>query len=561
MYLTHFGLQEPPFALTPDPRFLYLSDRHREGLAHLLYGLEEAGGFVQLTGEIGTGKTTLCRALLDQLPEDVDAAFLLNPRVTASELLASLCDELGVEPAAKPPSQKALVDGLYAHLLDAHAGGRRPVAIIDEAQNLAPDVLEQLRLLTNLETVKKKLLQIILIGQPELISLLARQELRQLKQRVTARYHLGPFTRAETRAYIAHRMLVAGAGGTIFSRAACAAIHRRAGGVPRLINVYCDRALLGSYVQGQRAVSAATVRKAVTEVEGRQSRSWNTGRWLAFGSGLAAAGIVATLPWLGLPLSGLSEAVLGDATPPAIVEQGHANDAGSGVSVPGKSSMPADAPAELSPEPAGLAEWIEAQATKANRRMAFRGLLALWGVHEPHKDGERPCKLATLHALQCLTRRGRWAEVRALDLPVIVELRPTAEERPRYFTVISLNGSEATLAIDGERRAFPEKAIDGFWSGRYTLVWRPPPLASRLIFLGHAGADTLWLRDQLERLGGAPIPAGRPERFDEALRARVVAFQKRRALQPDGIIGPETLLHLSSAVPAPGTPTLRVPQS
>lgn len=562
MYLAHFGLQEPPFALTPDPRFLYLSDRHREGMAHLLYGLEEAGGFVQLTGEIGTGKTTLCRALLDQLPQDVDAAFLLNPTVTAHELLASLCDELGVEPAAEAPSQKALVDALYAHLLDAHARGRRPVAIIDEAQNLAPDVLEQLRLLTNLETAKKKLLQIILIGQPELIALLARQELRQLKQRVTARYHLGPFTRAESRGYIAHRMLVAGAGGTIFGRAACAAIHRRAGGVPRLINVYCDRALLGSYVRGRRRVSAGTVRKAATEVEGWQSRPWGTGRWLAIASALAAAGMVTALPWLGLPLPGLSEALLGDTPRPARVEQGLANETAPGMGRTGDSAMRGDAPADRGREAPALAEWIEARAPEANRRTAFRALLALWAVDEPLEDGKRPCSLAALHALQCLTRRGRWQEVRALDLPVIVELRPTVEGRPRYFTVVSLTGSEATLAIDGKRRTFPQEAIDEIWSGRYMLLWRPPPLAHGLIVPGHSGQETLWLREQFGRLGGRPTPAGRPERFDEALRAQVIEFQKRRALQPDGVVGPETVLHLSAAVRTPGTPTLlRPPQS
>ncbi|OOO02204.1 MAG: hypothetical protein USCGTAYLOR_01569 [Chromatiales bacterium USCg_Taylor] len=228
MYLAHFNLQEPPFALAPDPRYLYLSDRHREGLAHLIYGLEEGGGFVQLTGEIGTGKTTLCRVLLERLPDGVEAAFILNPRLTDIDLLATICDEFGIEYSRETATQKFLVDALYRHALDAHAQGRRTVLIIDEAQNLSPQVLEQVRLLTNLETTKKKLLQIILIGQPELIDILARSDLRQLAQRISARYHLLPFSRQETSDYIAHRMAIAGAGGQVFTRSARGLIHRAA---------------------------------------------------------------------------------------------------------------------------------------------------------------------------------------------------------------------------------------------------------------------------------------------------------------------------------------------
>ncbi|NTU60057.1 MAG: AAA family ATPase, partial [Deltaproteobacteria bacterium] len=180
MYLSHFNLTRDPFALTPDPRFLFMSDRHREALAHLLYGLGERGGFVQLTGEVGTGKTTLCRSLLDQVPEGVDVALILNPRLTALELVSSICDELLIPWPAGTQSLKVLVDLLNRHLLDAHARGRRTVLVIDEAQQLSADVLEQVRLLTNLETATAKLLQIVLIGQPELQPLMARSDLRQL---------------------------------------------------------------------------------------------------------------------------------------------------------------------------------------------------------------------------------------------------------------------------------------------------------------------------------------------------------------------------------------------
>ena len=268
MYLKHFNLTERPFSITPDPRFLYMSARHREALAHLLYGLGEGGGFVQLTGEVGTGKTTICRCLLEQVPDNVDLALVLNPKVTAAELIATVCDELGIEYPAGTTSIKTLTDLLNRYLLDAYARGRRTVLLIDEAQNLSADVLEQVRLLTNLETAKQKLLQIILIGQPELRDLLSREDLRQLAQRITGRYHLEPLSRDETAQYIEHRLRVAGALGEVFDSSAKREVFRLTEGVPRLINVICDRALLGAYSRETRRVSRRLVddfRAAVDE--------------------------------------------------------------------------------------------------------------------------------------------------------------------------------------------------------------------------------------------------------------------------------------------------------
>src|SRR5713226_2147908 len=268
MYAAYFWLTERPFSLAPDPRYLYLSDVHREALAHLLYGLGEGGSFVQLTGEVGTGKTTVCRALLEQLPPDVDVAMIFNPRLTSVELLAAVCDELRVSYPSGTTSLKVLVDALSQALLDAHARGRRTVLIIDEAQNLSARVLEEIRLLTNLETTKEKLLQVILIGQPELAELLARRNLRQLAQRVTARYHLRPFSARESCAYIRHRVQTAGGSETLFTAGALRSVHRLAGGVPRLINILCDRALLGTYAHEKRRVDTPTVRRATREVQG-----------------------------------------------------------------------------------------------------------------------------------------------------------------------------------------------------------------------------------------------------------------------------------------------------
>ena len=292
MYLSFFGLNEKPFAITPDPRYLYLSERHAEALAHLLYGINEAGGFVQLTGEVGTGKTTIVRSLLAQTPKNAEIALILNPKMTAPEFLLTICEELGIGvPDSATESLKDLVDILSGYLLRAHAGGRRVVVVVDEAQNLAPTVLEQVRLLTNLETNTRKLLQIILIGQPELRELLGRNELRQLAQRITGRYHLNPLTTAETAAYVRHRLRVAGATSDIFSPPALAEVHRLAVGVPRVINVVCDRALLGAYSMDRHRVTSNLVRNAASEVFGKRF----TPRWLPWlGTAAAAALLVIT---------------------------------------------------------------------------------------------------------------------------------------------------------------------------------------------------------------------------------------------------------------------------
>ncbi|MCH8228380.1 MAG: AAA family ATPase, partial [Proteobacteria bacterium] len=244
MYLQFFDLKEAPFSLTPDPAFLYLSVAHRDALAHLLYGVGQggAGGFVQLTGEVGTGKTTLCRCLMEQVPENTQVALILNPLVTAQELLATICEELGLEMSGIAHSNKAMVDALNHYLLEQHSQGRRVVVVIDEAQNLSPEALEQVRLLTNLETTKDKLLQMVLLGQPELRQLLQRQNLRQLSQRITARYHLAPLGQEESFAYVRHRMKVAGASRNPFSQSALRALYQHSAGVPRLINIIADRA-------------------------------------------------------------------------------------------------------------------------------------------------------------------------------------------------------------------------------------------------------------------------------------------------------------------------------
>ena len=266
LYPNYFGLKKPSFSIVPDPQYLFLSEQHREALAHLLYGVEDHAGFVLLTGEVGTGKTTICRAFLEQLPAGVEVALVLNPMQTAEELLLTLCDEFQITLPPPPHSRKNLVDHLNHYLLTAHAAGKRSLLVIDEAQNLSPQVLEHVRLLTNLETNKHKLLQIMLIGQPELRRIFATSEMRQINQRITARYHLSPFTLHDTGAYIRHRLAIAGVERPLFTERAIRHIHRYSGGIPRLINILCDRALFGVYASRPGQVTPNIVAKVVAEV-------------------------------------------------------------------------------------------------------------------------------------------------------------------------------------------------------------------------------------------------------------------------------------------------------
>jgi general secretion pathway protein A len=289
VYKEYFGLQDLPFSIAPDPSYLYMSPQHREALAHLVYGVNYDGAFVLLTGEVGTGKTTICRCMLERLPDNCDIAFIINPLLTDMELLAAICDEIGIRHSKTDPSSKRMVDQINRRLLKTHAAGRKTLLFIDEAQNLSPSVLEQLRLLTNLETNRSKLLQIILIGQPELREMLGRTELRQLSQRITARFHLEPLSHKEVSDYIEHRLAVAGAHRKLFSKRVAKRLYRLSKGVPRLINLICDRALLGVYVQGKESVDINTLNRAASEVLGkhqssgmiRKFRAWLLGRGLS----------------------------------------------------------------------------------------------------------------------------------------------------------------------------------------------------------------------------------------------------------------------------------------
>jgi len=547
MYTAHFGLREPPFAITPDPAYVYLSRHHQEALAHLLYGVGENGGFVQLTGEVGTGKTTLIRTLLEQRLEGVEVALCHNPRLTVEELLATVCDELGARYPGEPHTLKALLDALNTHLLQTHAAGRRTVLILDEAQNLSREVLEQIRLLTNLETAKHKLLRIILVGQPELRQLLARADLRQLAQRITARYHLPPLDRRETAAYISYRLRVAGGRPELFSAGAKGVIYRHSGGIPRLINTLCDRALLAAYSRGGRRVTPHLARQAAREALRGDPGGWIGRRWLALATVIAGLALIGLGRW-GLPPADLWwPAALKPETPTV-----HPSAAAQ------VSAAPPTAPAAppVSP-PAATAPDGSALLRAASEDEARRRLLAAWNIAAPIPTGAAFCEQVQTQRLRCLAGRADWDTLRRYDRPALLRLRaPTGGAG--WALLRTLTGNEATLEMTGPPVTAPLVELTPRWTGEYLLLWRPQ-ISPALIGPGASSEAVRWLRTRLSLAAGQPAPEPLSDVFDAALVEQLRAFQMERGLRPDGLAGQRTLVLLNNLTPEPGAPTLQRP--
>src|SRR5215472_9308138 len=537
MYLKFFGLNEKPFAITPDPRYLYLSARHAEALAHLMYGINESGGFVQLTGEVGTGKTTIVRSLLAQAPKDAEIALILNPKMTAPEFLLTICEELGLGVAGESSrSLKDLVDTLSRHLLGAHAAVRRVVLVVDEAQNLSPEVLEQVRLLTNIETNTQKLLQIILIGQPELRELLGRTELRQLAQRITGRYHLAPLSREETTAYARHRLQVAGATTDIFTSWALREVYRLSRGVPRVINVICDRALLGAYSTDRHRVTARLVRRAAAEVFGRGFAAY----WLPWA---AAAGVAAVLALVTATLW-----AVGPWSPGATgaVKPGAAPTRTASVSV----ALPA---AAAPPQAPTLAQLLVTHPAETDTDSAFGKLFALWGAkYQP--DGTDPCTQATRAHLECLAARGSYGQLRLYNHPAILMLSDSGGSS-HQVVLTGLDDERARIDLGGTQRIGLGE-LSHYWLGDFVMLWRPAASPVKALSPGMRGAEVRWLRQSLEHL--AHVESGTPasDVFDAQLTGLVREFQRQHQLSVDGIAGRETQIALAGAVAAPGVPLL-----
>lgn len=594
-----------PFTITPDPAYLYLSPRHQEALGHLLYGTGQYGGFVQLTGEVGTGKTTIVRTLLEQKLDGVDVAMIHNPSQNEIEFVQSICDELGVDyaKAGPTPTLKQLGDALNAHLLKAHAAGKRTVVIIDEAQNLPRDVLEQVRLLTNLETHKEKLLRIMLIGQPELVDLLSRPDLRQLASRITARYHLMPLSEAETAEYIRHRLRVAGTTEELFPPAAIHEIHKATRGVPRLVNILCDRAMLGAYSQGLRRVQPDTVRRAAGESIGAVPSVSGAERW-----SLGKPG------WLQLPQSRLRwiEAVLAcvavlisialvhqtffsdrseqpaphepaEATPSAEAVATSPEPSGPvAVSVkPEAKPAPASAkaaqkPANSATEPAkAAAKSVAAPAPQApgvasappgadlttllqssqSLPVVMSRLIRLWDRDIVLPAGANVCRELSQRKLECYKSTGEWADLRTMNRPALLSLT-TGRGEQQHVLLRGLTANFASIETGRGAISVPLDQIDALWTGEFLLLWRRE-VADSYLAQGSRGPSVVWLRTRLAELDGGKPNAPVSDRFDADLAQQLKKFQSAHELEADGVLGIRTLIALGDH--ASDTPMLAKP--
>lgn len=600
MYSHHFGLTQDPFSIAPDPRYLFMSERHREALAHLLYGVAgvagvggvagqpgaasgTGGGFVLLTGDIGTGKTTICRCFLEQIPAACHVAYIFNPKLTVTELLQSVCEEFHITAAAgasgpsgeaSPPTLKNYIDALNAFLLRSHAAGQSSVLIIDEAQNLSADVLEQLRLLTNLETSERKLLQIVLIGQPELRTMLERPELEQLAQRVIARFHLDALTEAESAQYIAHRLGVAGHVGPLpFEAKALQRIHRRAHGVPRRLNLLCGRALLGAWANGLHRVNAVMVDKAAAEVFGQDAAGADAARKAGRPAVYALGGLAllagAALVGFVLGRSPAQQALAAAPTRLAVAASALPAASRAGVSAPGVAVSAASTPlaAGAAPGAGAAASAALAGASSAlgvapavspvedmaallaqlpgDINAAWRTLAPVWKLPATGAD---PCQSASVQPFQCYRSASLSVlRLRQLGRPGILTLQPGGGA-PVYAVLTGLSDQSATLLVAGRPHSVRLVSLVALWRGDFATFWRPPPGYSPGLRGDGAGPALAHLGRQLALLDGAPPPAAAaPPVLDAALRERIQAFQRAQGLEPDGLPGPMTFMQIDSA--------------
>jgi general secretion pathway protein A len=572
MYLAFFGIAEKPFAITPDPRYLYLSARHADALAHLIYGINEAGGFIQLTGEVGTGKTTTIRSLLARAPKNAEIALILNPRLSPGEFLLALCEELGLgADDSSLVNTKELVDLLNRYLLRAHAQGRRVVLIVDEAQNLAPEVLEHIRLLTNLETETQKLLQIILIGQPELRKLLAREDLRQLAQRITGRYHLDPLSRQETAAYVRHRMRVAGATADIFTRGALREVYNVSRGIPRVINIICDRALLGAYTQDLHQVPGALVRRAAAEVFDQELSP----RWMPLLIGGLAVTVLlgsAVLLWRFAParmIPGSAHTTAANSPVPATTAPAGtaaaeptaaptvpaaAGGAGAPAAASGAPAAGEQRPATTAPPPT-FGQLLAMNRSSTDPDTAFAQLLGLWqAAYTPGTtDG---CSQALAQGLRCLMQRGSLAQLRMLNRPAILMLSDDAGTASQVV-LRALGEDTAQVQIGSQSATVSVAELTRYWFGDFVLLWRPGGKDIRDLSAGMRGAPVRQLREQLNRWSGGGSSASTSDEYDGSLVQLVEQFQRANRLTVDGIAGIETQVVLDAVLAAPDSPLLQ----
>ena len=516
-----------------------MSPRHQEGLAHLLYGINFGGGFVALTGEVGTGKTTLCHCLLQQIPKNIDIALILNSKLNAIELLATICDELGIIYDKNQQSLKNQIDLLNQHLLTAHANGRRTVVLIDEAQNLSMEVLEQIRLLTNLETNKTKLLQIILVGQPELKELLQRQDLRQLNQRITARYHLLPLSLDETRAYIRHRLIVSHGHPEIFKESAIRKIYKLSSGIPRVINILCDRALLGAYTTNTHVITPAIVSNAASETLGvadKKSPFQTSLLGLLF-----LACIVAGTYFLGYWPKANHQTIVNLATHHSAIQTKPKN-----ISQTKQSDQKEPLPIEkINTVPVAKTktfhDWINNPDYSLNA--ALINALKIWGKPIPESN-RVDCHYVETTGLRCVFGKATWKDLLAINRPAILEFSLTGKEK-RHALLAGLGQNQSMIRFK-DNMTFPVADVLKYWNGYYLILEQPLIPDVKLIRPHQTSDDVLWLRHLLNSVDGKIEAAAQPRFYDDNLVARVMNFQHQHQLLEDGMVGDNTMTHLKN---------------
>jgi general secretion pathway protein A len=602
MYTEFYGLREKPFSLSPDPRFLFLSASHREALAHLLYGIEQGEGFIAITGEVGTGKTTLCRTLLQRLEPGSEIAFLFNPQLSGLELLQAITAEFGLP--VEGQSRRELMAQLNDFLLTKKQEGRRVLLLIDEAQNLDSEALEQVRLLSNLETDTQKLIQIVLIGQPELDTMLESPHLRQLRQRISVRWRLIPLSASETREYVRHRLRVAaGKPLDVFTEMALREVHRRSGGIPRIVNRLCDRALLAGYSDGSREIGLAAVAQAQRELEGGGEEARGVGitaeRW-RFPLGVAAGALVAIaaaagvwwqqnygVPFVGSegqpvaersrpvadaqPVAERSRPVadaqpvaersrpVADAPPPARVREVPAQPAQQPLRRTVEAPVAAPTRRAAAPAPratpfdlgVALAESSPAATTAA----ALDALLRRWGSETLEVGLLSRSQLVVLLENAGFSvlrlRRGSLGRLRAIGRPALIVLQ-AIDGAPRVLLLAGLERDTAVLEGLGRPQRVPTDELARFWSGEALVAWRDHAELPRLLRRGDDGPAVQWLQQALGRLG---FFGGTPDGvFEASTEAGVRAFQAAEALPVDGKVGPLTKIRLYERLPGYATP-------
>jgi len=585
MYNDFFGFKATPFSIAPDPRYLYMTAQHRDALAHLVYGFNSDGGCILLTGEVGTGKTTICRCLLEQIPDKANVALVLNPKVSEIELLETICDELKIDYPDGDNSVKTYTDRIYDFLIESNRRNEKTVLIIDEAQNLNSEVLEQLRLLTNLETDQHKLLQIIILGQPELLDILASKEMRQLAQRITARFHLNPLSRNELKAYISHRLAVAGQNIQLFPENSVSLIYRASKGVPRLVNIICDRALLGAYVENQHRVDPSIVKKASREVFGELKQVEHQRllrRWLL--PALAITGVLAiailltvsmmTEPETSWTLAGNTntrieqpaassnpETVDGDTVDDPATDSSHLADDVAIEDIPG-SMVSEDTPADVALDTDIDVAATQEQTSNAqpgelddidslfieddsdNRIDAFVQLFRRWGQDFDYRSSINACTQATRHSLGCLHRLGNINSLRTHDRPAVLTLIDK-QGTNRYLTITRIEDDIATVLYGDREYQLSLDEIDRHWYGKFTILWHKPEEYRKVITPGDTGDIIHWLQAQLDHIGMMQDQSVSTS-YDKALQQTVKRFQQERGLVADGIVGPLTIIHLNT---------------